>query len=105
MSPAKAWRSIKNGAMSLSIGYLVTADHVRSDGVRELQGIDLFEVSIVSHPANAETRIPDTKSYSRADAIREEARANILATLVVGESSRRAARDTRPIEVKVFETS
>jgi hypothetical protein len=33
---------MKNGAMSLSIGYLVTADRERADGVRELHGIDLW---------------------------------------------------------------
>ena len=58
----EAWRSMKNGVMSLSIGYMVTADHKRDDGVRELKGIDLFEVSIVPHPANADTRVLEMKS-------------------------------------------
>jgi HK97 family phage prohead protease len=58
----EAWRSMKNGAMSLSIGYLVTADNKREDGVRELRGIDLFEVSIVPHPASPDTRVLEMKS-------------------------------------------
>src|SRR5215208_2309163 len=32
--------------------------------VRELHGIDLFEVSIVPHPANDQARILDTKSVA-----------------------------------------
>jgi HK97 family phage prohead protease len=58
----QAWRLMKNNAVSLSFGYLVTDETKRSDGVRELREIDLFEVSIVPAPANADTRILSTKS-------------------------------------------
>jgi HK97 family phage prohead protease len=58
----EAWRSMRNGAMSLSIAYVVTADNKRADGVRELHGIDLFEVSIVPGPANPDTRVISMKS-------------------------------------------
>jgi HK97 family phage prohead protease len=58
----EVWRSMKNGAMSLSIGFMVTQDHKREDGIRELHGIDLFEISVVPHPANADTRVIEMKS-------------------------------------------
>ena len=53
---------MKNGVMSLSIGYMVTADDKRADGIRELHGIDLFEVSGVPAPSNPDTRVLEMKS-------------------------------------------
>ena len=53
---------MKQNAVALSFGYLVTADHKRADGVRELHGIDLFEISITPNPANADKRIVSTKA-------------------------------------------
>jgi phage head maturation protease len=52
----EAWRSIKNGAMSLSFGYMVEKSRKASGGVNDLLSIDLFEVSIV--PAPAQRRHP-----------------------------------------------
>ena len=67
----EAWRSMKNGSMSLSFGYLVTqATKRKSDGINELREIDLFEVSIVPAPANPDTRILSMKSAAEQ---REEA--------------------------------
>ena len=51
-----------SAACSLSFGYVVTADAERGDGIRELRGIDLFETSVVPHPANPDTRIVEMKS-------------------------------------------
>jgi Escherichia/Staphylococcus phage prohead protease len=58
----EAWRLMKAGVMSLSIGYMPTSEHIRPDGVRELRGIDLFEISLVPVPANGDTRILSMKS-------------------------------------------
>ncbi len=58
----EAWRSMKNGSMSLSFGYLATKAKKGKDGVQELHEIDLFEVSIVPAPANADTRVLTTKA-------------------------------------------
>lgn len=58
----EAWRSMKAGRMSLSFGYVVTKSRMRRDKVQELQGIDLFEISIVPNPANADTRVLSLKS-------------------------------------------
>jgi HK97 family phage prohead protease len=57
----EAWRSVKNGAMSLSFGYMVEKSRKASGGVTDLLAIDLFEVSIVPAPANADTRILSVK--------------------------------------------
>ncbi len=61
----EAWRSMKAGRVALSFGYLVTSDRKRSDGVRELLGLDLFEISIVAAPANPDTRFLELKSAVR----------------------------------------
>ncbi len=57
----EAWRSMRNNAVSLSFGYLVTKSRDRKDGIRELLEVDLFEISIVPHPANEDTRILSMK--------------------------------------------
>lgn len=58
----EAWRSMKNGSMSLSFGYVVDKARKATGGITELLQIDLFEVSIVPAPANADTRVLSIKS-------------------------------------------
>jgi uncharacterized protein len=58
----EAWRSMRNNSMSLSFGYVTTKSRKRSDGVQVLEELDLFEISIVPGPANADTRILAMKS-------------------------------------------
>lgn len=58
----EAWRSMKNGSMSLSFGYAVDKARKAAGGITELLEIDLFEVSIVPAPANADTRVLSVKS-------------------------------------------
>lgn len=58
----QAWRVMKSNSVGLSFGFLEVAAHERSDGVRELRELDLFEVSIVPAPANPDTRIVSMKS-------------------------------------------
>ena len=58
----EAWRSIKAGSMSLSFGYLATEQKMADDGVNDLHEIDLFEVSVVPGPANADTRFLSLKA-------------------------------------------
>jgi uncharacterized protein len=62
----EAWRSMKANRMSLSFGYLATRSRERSDGVRELSEIDLFEISVVPHPANADTRVLSVKAVAES---------------------------------------
>lgn len=66
----EAWRAMKTGSMSLSFGYMVIAEK-QADDANELHELDLFEVSVVPGPANADTRFLSLKSMS-GDQLREE---------------------------------
>lgn len=70
----EAWRAMKTGSMSLSFGYVVVKATKAADGVNDLQELDLFEVSVVPGPANADTRFLALKSVPEmTDAeVREE---------------------------------
>ena len=57
----EAWRSMKNDAFSLSFGY-VTLQTRKRGGINDLLELDLFEVSIVPHPANPDTRVLSMKA-------------------------------------------
>ncbi len=58
-----AYKLIKGGALdSLSIGYMTLEADYREDGVRLLRKVDLYEVSAVAIPANANAIITDVKS-------------------------------------------
>ena len=63
----EAWRAMKTGSMSLSFGYLVTSEKQAKDGVNDLLEIDLFEVSVVPGPANADTRFLSMKSIAEME--------------------------------------
>src|SRR6266498_964343 len=58
----EAWRSMKNGSMSLSFGYIATKTRKATGGITNLLELDLFEVSIVPAPANADTRVLSLKA-------------------------------------------
>ena len=47
---------MKNNAVSLSFGFMTVKSRDREDGVKELLELDLFEISVVPHPMNADTR-------------------------------------------------
>ena len=53
---AQAWKQIKNGSASFSIGFMATKSRPREGGGRELLEIDLLEVSVVSTPMHPDTR-------------------------------------------------
>jgi HK97 family phage prohead protease len=60
----EAWRAMKTDSMSLSFGYMVVSQQEDKSGVNALQEIDLFEVSVVPGPANADTRFLALKSIT-----------------------------------------
>jgi HK97 family phage prohead protease len=61
-----AYKLAKAGVLdSLSIGYRTIDEEYRSDGVRLLKKVDLFEVSSVAIPANRNAVITDVKSFDR----------------------------------------
>jgi hypothetical protein len=94
--------------VSLSFGYLATDKARRDDGVQELRELDLFEISIVAAPANADTRILSYKSADTAEPlpafIRQEAQlrehkllsglfgATLPPVRLIRSSARRSAR-------------
>ena len=53
---------MKAHRVALSFGFVVTDEFKRSDGIRELREIDLFEISVVPAPANQDTRFLSLKS-------------------------------------------
>jgi uncharacterized protein len=61
----QAWRSMKNNSIGLSFGFL-TVDSHDDDGVRVLDEVDLFEITLTPSPANADTRITEMKSVPDA---------------------------------------
>ena len=52
----------EEGQVGLSFGYLTLDDRVAADGTKELVELDLFEVTLTPTPANADTRVLETKS-------------------------------------------
>lgn len=101
----EAWRSMKANRVALSFGFMVTDDRLRSDGVRELRGIDLFEISITPGPANPDTRILTVKAATNRDpALDRESRAiaEILAR-PLEEVEAKATKARGPIQVEVFD--
>jgi len=115
----EAWRSMKNGTMSLSFGYITTKRRKRSDGINELQELDLFEISIAPQPANPDTRVVAMKSLDvveladslKLDQVRREARDQMLSHMSVADDgidhlrikSERIAREHAPIQIVSFE--
>jgi uncharacterized protein len=76
----EAWRSMKDNRVGLSFGYMTVTSRKR-DGINELLELDLFEVSIVPHPANPDTRVlsmkaavPERRAPTDAD-LRQQAKA------------------------------
>lgn len=63
----EAWRAMKTGSMGLSFGYVVQQKRSASGGVTELLALDLFEISIVPAPANADTRVISMKNAETDD--------------------------------------
>jgi Escherichia/Staphylococcus phage prohead protease len=92
----EAWRSMKSNAVSLSFGFMIVKSRDREDGIRELQQIDLFEVSIVPAPSNPETRFTELKSATTSSSITSaEEFARIISDPVptMGTEERRMEQD------------
>jgi len=74
---AEAYELLKMGALTgLSIGYRVVSSRVdASRKVRTLTDVDLFEISLVTFPANEAARVSEVKSPAE-DAFRRALRAS-----------------------------
>jgi hypothetical protein len=91
----------------LSFGYMVTADREADDGIKELLGIDLFEVTITPIPANPATRFLSLNGFltpDRSETLRRE-RAEAYAEFKNAYERRKQtkARNERPISIATFE--
>jgi HK97 family phage prohead protease len=62
----EAWRLVKRNAVALSFGYLVERSHDRRDGVKVLDEVNVFEISLTPAPMNEDTKIISYKSADRA---------------------------------------
>lgn len=58
----QVWRLVKSNTLGFSFGYLVTDSVKRTDGVREIRGLDVFEISATATPMNADTRVVSWKA-------------------------------------------
>ncbi len=63
---------LKGGALdSMSIGFMPVLTEFGKNGLRRLKEVDLFEISLVTFPANARATITDIKSIEQIKTIRE----------------------------------
>jgi len=76
-------------SVGLSIGYKVTDDEFK-EGSRHLKEVDLFEVSLVSVPANAEAQVEGIKSSDPIEPESSEPARAELRRLVFKQLARRA---------------
>lgn len=93
----EAWRAMKTGSMSLSFGYMVTKERQAKDA-NELLEIDLFEVSVVPGPANADTRFLSLKSIADIEAELDQLQKRL------DELKAAAATEEPPVEVAPEQT-
>lgn len=96
----EAYALLKMGALSgLSIGYSVSGERYdRERDVRELTGIDLWETSLVTFPANADARVAAVKdakrgSYRGLERILREAGFSRSEAKAIASAGMRSLRD------------
>jgi HK97 family phage prohead protease len=96
----QAWRAMKTGSMGLSFGYVVQQKRTAAGGVTELVAIDLFEISIVPAPANADTRVLSMESaydtYDDYEALRAQARQEMYELLTADPEQTEEPEPTPP---------
>lgn len=102
----EAYALLKLGALSgLSIGYSVTGERYdRTRDVRELTGIELWETSLVTFPANAESRVAAVKDaqalgYRGLERILREAGLSRSEAKAIASGGMRALRDAADVDL------
>lgn len=101
----EAYALLKLGALSgLSIGYSVTGDRYdRERDVRELTGIELWETSLVTFPANGESRVQAVKeaptTYRGLERILREAGFSRSEAKAIASGGMRALREAAPADL------
>jgi HK97 family phage prohead protease len=102
----QVWRLMRANSVGFSFGFLMGDAHTRSDGVREIRSVDVFEVSVTARPANDGTRVLGLKSISPSEELRRRCvAAGVLPGSIDTEQPRAKSLDidTRPITVASFE--
>lgn len=107
----EAYALLKLGALSgLSIGYSVTGDRYdRERDVRELTGIELWETSLVTFPANGESRVQAVKeaptTYRGLERILREAGFSRSEAKAIASGGMRALREAVPADLSTEEAA
>jgi HK97 family phage prohead protease len=59
----QVWKLLKSNRLGFSFGFVMNDSHMRSDGVREIRSVDLYEITATFRPSNDRTRVLSTKAY------------------------------------------
>ena len=98
---------MKANSVGLSFGFLVTSEHERADGIRELHTIDLFEISLTPAPMNPDAKILSWKAASKTDpGVQSDLEAitrAFEAALEDTKASEPATKSSTPITVATFD--
>jgi phage head maturation protease len=90
---------MRSGVVSLSFGYLVTKSY-NEGKTRVLDEVDLFEITLTSTPANADTHVLSMKAMDKGLTTEElRRRCEELGVLPRREKS----VDRRPIQIASFD--
>jgi Escherichia/Staphylococcus phage prohead protease len=97
---AEAYELLKMGALTgLSIGYRVVASRVdAAKKARVLTDVDLFEISLVTFPANDAARVSDVKAPSRTPDAAKDARDETRAIVARLHEAARKLKEKSPRE-------
>src|SRR5206468_11785638 len=70
----EAWRSFKAGCVGFSFGYLVSNATKRKGGGRNINELDVFEITATGTPMNNDTRVLGWKGIKAAGTVGPAAR-------------------------------
>lgn len=70
-----AWRLVKSGTLGFSFGYLPLDYHDRKGGGRDINALDVFEITATAIPMNPDTRVVGWKASMTLEEQRELAEA------------------------------
>lgn len=81
-------------------------EHTGADGVTVLSGLDVFEITATTVPANRHTRVLGTKEIDQFDRVREETRDDMLRLLDAAQGDQRSAvvgHSAEPLQIATFQ--
>jgi HK97 family phage prohead protease len=99
----QVWRLMKSGTLGFSFGYIITASTKRADGGRTITQLDVFEISAVPAPMNAETRVLSTKALDENAELRDRARREMFELLTAEPEPVATKSIDLPVQIASFE--